>query len=168
MSQDPHRDKVQGWRLIIHLNTSSIIIIIRIYALSSVNIIRRNETRLFSPGWFPPSQFAISTGHRQWQRRRRQRRSSSLHNSFGRQPEILETYIYAASLVPEERRGAGGQEGDRAEPGVRRLYECAVRERDDRRRCRGDWARGRIPEIRMTSVELAPWCTTRRYALSYQ
>lgn len=42
--------------------------------------------------------------------------ASSLHNSFGRQPEILETYIYAASLVPEERREAG-REGDGAAGG---------------------------------------------------
>lgn len=40
------------------------------------------------------------------------RRSSSLHNSFGRQPEILETYIYAASRP----RGVAetGWRGDRA------------------------------------------------------
>lgn len=51
--------------------------------------------------------------------------ASSLHNSFGRQPEILETYIYAASLVPEERRGKR-DERETVRPGGR-LYKRAER-----------------------------------------
>lgn len=68
----------------------------------------------FSLEWFPSSQSRLREGNANGGDGGdggNGRRSSSLHNSFGRQPEILETYIYAASRP----RGAAetGWRGDR-------------------------------------------------------
>lgn len=153
MSQVPYRDKVWGWRLIIHLNVSSIIIIIRIRArYQHKHRTTQRNAPLFSSEWFSPSQLAISTGHRQWRRRRRQRqRRVSIIHSADNQKSWKHTFM-RRSLVPEERRAAG-QEGDgatggctsaRREGGGTRRGERAEY---DRRRCRGDEAReGEFPK----------------------
>lgn len=115
MSQVLYRDKVWGWRLIIHLNISSIIIIIRIRArYQHKHRTTQRNAPLFSSGWFSPSQLAISTGHRQWQRRRRQRRVSIIH-SADNQKSWKHTFM---RRVSSQRNGGKRDKRETERPGV--------------------------------------------------
>lgn len=168
MSRVPYRDKVWGWRLIIHLNVSYIIIIIRIHArYQHKHRTTQRNAPLFS-GMI--STLAISTGHRQWRRRRRRQRRVSIIHSADNQKSWKHTFM---RRVSSQRNSGKRDERETERPGG--FVGCTSAGRKGRagrarqaEMPRGWGERWRIPEIRMTSVELAPWCTTRRYALSYQ